>query len=391
MFSTQIHTSTVILFAASLIPVIFLLCFYMPRISRINRHRKACENLSVTNQFPEVSVIVYSNNDTENLTLILNQILRQDYPSGFEVIVVNDGSSEEVKDIVKELSIRHKNLYMTYTPDEARYLSRKKLSLTIGIKAARYKYVIITRSNCDIQSPLWLTAMARHFADGKKVVIGYASYKPSDDTSCGARLRAFNSVVNDTIYLSSAIGGKPYRGIDANIGYSRELFFRNKGFSHSLNLHYGDDDIFVSEIATPDNTTVELSEESHVYMKYRRKPKTVYRDRKHRYDFTARYVRRASRRFFAVCSLMMWTWLLLSILVILTTIPNLIPALAVATVTFALWIPLAITWRRASLALHSRKVLFSIPFMLLQRPFHNAWMKIRSLANRNWNYTWQKI
>lgn len=391
MFSLQPPLNSIIFACASIIPILFLLIFYRSRISCIAKHAKNCTLPLPEITLPSVSVIVYSNNNSDNLAHILTDILNQDYPSPYEVIVVNDGSSETTKDIVTQLSQTYKNLYITYTPDEAKYLSRKKLSLTIGIKAAKNDYVIITNSSCRITSKNWLTSIAQHFAKGKEIVIGYASYPISADKKLGARSRAFNSVIDATKYLSSAIKNKPYRGIDANIAYSRELFFRNKGFSRSLNLHHGDDDIFISEIATPDNTAVELSPDSYIECIYRRNPKEVYTEQKSIRNFNSKYIKHTADNFFGTSSAMIWLWLIFTILSITTSLPNLLIAIAMFILSLILWIPLIISWRNTSIALHSRKPMLTIPLMLLFRPIHNILHRLRSRKADKWNYTWQKI
>lgn len=390
MFSLHIPLISIILTGATIIPIVFLLTFYRSRISCVAKHAKSCNGLS-TDTLPSVSVIVYSHNDSDNLAHLLTDVLNQHYTSPFEVIVVNDGSSDATKDIVTELRQTYSNLYITYTPDEARYLSRKKLSLTIGIKAAKYNYVVITKSSCRIASKEWLASMAQHFAKGKEIVIGYASHPVSADKKFGARSRAFNTLIDTTKYLSSAIKQKPYRGIDANIAYSRDLFFRNKGFSRSLNLHHGDDDIFISEIATPQNTAVELSPDSYVECIYRRESKEVYREQKSIRKFNSKLIKHTADSFFSLSSAMMWIWLILSISAIITALPNLLTAVAITILTLALWIPLIITWRKAAITLRSRKMMLTIPPMLLYRPIHNALHRLRSRKADKWNYTWQKI
>ncbi|MBR6640009.1 MAG: glycosyltransferase [Muribaculaceae bacterium] len=390
MFSLNIPIISIILTGATIIPIVFLLTLYRSRISCIIKHAKICR-ASSPDSLPSVSVIVYSHNDSDNLAHILTDILNQSYPSPFEVIVLNDGSSEATKDIVTELSQTHKNLYITYTPEEARYLSRKKLSLTIGIKAAKHDYVVITNSSCRIKSKEWLASIAQHFAKGKEIVIGYASYPVSADKKLGARSRAFNTVIDATKYLSSAIKNKPYRGIDANIAYSRDLFFKNKGFSRSLNLHHGDDDIFISEIATSNNTAVELSPESYIECIYRREPKVVYREQKSIRNFNSKHIKHTADTFFGLCSAMIWIWLTLSIAAIITSLPNLVITSTIFVLSLILWIPLIIAWKKTAATLHSRKAMLTIPFFLLYRPFHNALHNIRSRKSDKYNYTWQKI
>ena len=79
-----------------------------------------------------------------------------------------------------------------------------------------------------------------------------------------------------------------------NLAYRKDLFFRNKGFSKHLNLHYGDDDLFINEVATADNTRIELSPESRMVIHYENNFK-AWRELKLRYDFTAAYLKTDSK------------------------------------------------------------------------------------------------
>lgn len=67
-------------------------------------------------------------------------------------------------------------------------------------------------------------------------------------------------------YLGYALIHKPYMGIGRNMAYRKEMFFKNKGFSSHLNLQKGDDDLFINEIATRNNTRVETDSESVMRM-----------------------------------------------------------------------------------------------------------------------------
>ena len=390
-FVLSLPTIVLALLSALIVPLLYLLFFYRRRIELVSRHVDDCNADEAPVTMPGVSIIVYTNNDSENLAVMLPQLLSQDYPAGFEVIVVNDGASEMTKDIVTALSQTYSNLYITYAPEGSRYLSRKKLSLTIGIKAARYEYVVLTRSSCRIKSVKWLAMMARHFARGKQVVLGYACYSPDDDKQFGARKRAFNALADAVTYLSSALAGHPYRGIDANIGYSRDLFFKNRGFSGSLNLQYGDDDIFINEISTKENTAVELSSESQVGIVYRRKPRQVYRDIKARYTFTSQFVYKGARRLVGMASAMMWLWLLLSVAAILMGLPNLLPLAIVTVASIALWLSLMFAWKKVANRLGGRRVFFMVPLWLLLRPIHNAAYRLHAIKGSKWNFTWEKV
>lgn len=426
-FDIEISTITIALLGIATIAAIFLLTIYRNRIARIARHKQKCqpqttctsdnmqesdsEGTDTHAQFnlapvadspasslefpplPSASVVIYSNDEASNLARLLPQVLGQDYPAQFEVIVVNDGSAESTSDVVSELQMIYPNLYLTYTPDRSRNLSRKKLAITLGIKAARYDVVVMLNANSRVNSNHWLSLMTRNFTDGIDVVIGYATPDIESDTFTGRRRRAFDRVAEAVTYLSAAIGNAPFRGFSYNLAYRRECFFKNKGFSRSLNLHYGDDDVFINEIANKRNTAVELCDDSIVECRFYH-PVDSHNELKRRYNYTAKYLRKSPRLLFGACSLMAWIWLLASTATIISTMPNLISMGITAAIVFILalimWIPLIITWRGAMSALKSRKLLITIPWFVLTRPFYNAFYKIKNRLNYRRNHTWIK-
>ena len=123
---------------------------------------------------PPLSIIICARDESDNLLRNLPSILEQDYPN-FEVIVVNDGSTDESEDILKLMSARYPQLYHTFTPDGSRYLSRKKLALTLGIKASKHDWLVFTEANCKPTSNQWLRLMARNFTSKTDIVLGYSN------------------------------------------------------------------------------------------------------------------------------------------------------------------------------------------------------------------------
>lgn len=394
-FSFELSIITIIAISVAFLCVVFLLAFYCPRVNRVAKYQASQVKEDEDNGFvdpttlPQASVIIYAQDQTENLAALLPDVLGQDYPAGFEVIVVNEGESDSTSDLVNQLELQHRNLYLTFTPEGARNLSRKKLALTLGIKAARYPVVVITNANVRLNSDRWLQLMTRHFNEGKDVVIGASAIDINDDNRMGKRRRAFDRVIQAIIYLSAAIGHKPYRGDGFNIAYRRDLFFANKGFSSALNLHYGDDDIFINEIVTSDNTAVELTPESITIPKFYNQAR-AHKELKLRYNFTGKFIKKASPRFFGFSSLMMWLWLAASVVAIVFSLPNLVPTIAVVVLMLAMWIPIVMIWRKAMKALCSRKLLFSLPWLVLTRPIANFLYRIKGWRTRGRNYTWQR-
>lgn len=392
-FSLSIDIATAILLATAAAAMLYLALPYNFFVRRVARRRKACEAMPAISDdnpaWPAVSVIVYSQDEADALAALLPVILNQDYPAALEVIVVNEGDSSDVRNTVGPMQLAYRNLYLTHTPDGARNLSRKKLALTLGIKAARYDVVVLTTVAAIIRSDRWLRAMtARMVADkNNRIVLGYAAPLPGDDRANGWRRRIFDYAADSVAWISPAANRHPYRGTELNLAYYKELFFKNKGFSRSLNLHYGDDDIFISEIATSANCTVELSQDSIVNFGSYDYTKT-FRDAAIRHTFTENFIRRRPRAMMSSGGPALWLLLGSAIAAVVLSPMNIaVIAAAVATIAIAFTVTI-LAWRGAMGALMLAKLRLTIPLFLMLRPFRSVSLIIRSRLSHQKKYTW---
>lgn len=337
---------------------------------------------------PGVSVIIYAHNDAEFLQKNLPYILNQDYPD-FEVIVVNDGFSDDDNNIVSEFRTQYTNIYLTFVPNNARNVSHKKLALMVGIKAAKHDIIVTTNANCRPESPNWLSAMARNFVPGIDVVIGQSKYDFASDRKMGRWFRSFDGVLTRMQYLSYAIDGKPYRGTSDNLAYRRQTFFANKGFSRSMNLHYGDDDIFVSEIADGYNTRVELTADSYMTAEYSNYSHTAS-ESKMRHDFTSRYIDTSAFTVWGVMAAVYFLdFLSIAALDVLNYLHIVILGISLLLV-LALTLPQIFILRRTARLLHAPRMFFALPLFTLLRPIVNLHYLLKGQRYRTQNFTWQR-
>lgn len=391
MFEIEFTPVILILLSAIIVASLYLIFGFRHYVASVGKRivkDDAAPFPTDPSAYPSVSVIVYSEDDAENLEILLPQILEQDYEGQFEVIVVNDGAISSTKDVIARLERRYPNLYMTFTPLESRSLSRKKLAITLGIKAARYEVVLLTLGTSRIESKTWLKSMARHFISGKEIVIGYATpLIPEDAPNPWKRLHSFDEVRTAIEYLSWAIADRPYRGNCYNLAYRRSIFFKNKGFSRTLHLKFGDDDLFINEVANADNTAVELSTASIVEVLDQR-PQLAHKNAKMRYDYTAKSLRTWARVFFASCSWAWWILLGSTVAISIVGLPSLIPLIAACVIWLATAIILMLAWRKTSRALGSRSLLLTVPWFMTFEPVYNFYYRIKGFIRRGRNLTW---
>ncbi len=235
--------------------------YYSFRFASIIKYRKKRDNgiVPFVEDLPPVSVIICAKNESENLRQFLPAILEQDYPC-FEVIVVNDGSTDETSDLLQDLNLTYPNLYRTFVPENANIRSTKKLGLTIGIKAAKFDVLLFTDADCKPTGSKWIEIMARNFTQSTEFVLGYGAYM--HEKGFMSRLISFDTLFIGMQSLGYALNGHPYMGVGRNMAYRKETFLRMKGFSKSLAIQSGDDDLFVNNGANEYNTRVEISAES---------------------------------------------------------------------------------------------------------------------------------
>lgn len=390
IFSLDIQQIIWILLGAALLLSLVWVVWYNRRSMKLLKFMKIEERTRrylFPEDLPSVSILVFANDDEKWLNKFLPTMMRQKYPSPFEVIVLDDASVDGTKDLIGEMMAYYDHLKIVTVPDQTRSLSRKKLAIMLGIKASQHDVVLTTNANCQINSDRWLMAMMRNFGPGIDVVLGYSHFAHENDNKFGKSFRIFDDMTTSMQWLISAINGKPYRGTSDNLAYRKELFYKNKGFSNSLDMKWGDDDIFVSEISTPHNTRLEILPASFATSHYD-DLKHAFATLKSRRDFTSHYVRYKSQfRTQAFMSLLYYLRLGAIAGAIALDYTNLAVITIAAIILLITWLPaMLITFRNCYL-LRLPFLFFSVPVLTVVRPIANCYYKIKGFFTRKNNYT----
>ena len=204
---------------------------------------------------PAISIVVtLFAEDSEYLDSTLTKLLTQDYEN-FEVVVVYVGNCDDFFADLKSLQRLYPHLSPVHIDYSPHYPVSKKIALNVGIKSAKYDFVITTSSDATPSSARWLSLLAKGFMYGD-IVLGYSGIsKKGGIKNFIFREYQFNESV---AWLSSAIRRRTYSASRNALGFAKSLYFNVRGFNH-LNMNVGEDDLFVQQIATSDNVSVVLS------------------------------------------------------------------------------------------------------------------------------------
>lgn len=191
-----------------------------------------------------VSVVVPANERSADLRRLVDTLLAQKCARRFEVILADEDSCDEVRDVYKLCGKDHGELRYTFVPPTSRYIERRKLAVTLGVKAARGEWVVVVSPDTLPQSDNWLHAYTQNLTDDIEFVQTYCNYADTD------RRFARRTILDRACRFVTAVS-EWERGRVAACGHSgwavrRQWFLDQNGFADSLNLTFGEESLFVA-------------------------------------------------------------------------------------------------------------------------------------------------
>ena len=251
-----------ILFCIFSLSILILLWYYLFYFARVSFHKDLTPNPSPSKGEGSVpaSIIICAKNEDHNLPEFLPLVLSQDY-SDYEVIVVDDCSSDNTTDVLREFEKKYSHLKVITIKEDLKHYHGKKFALMVGIKGATHDHLLLTDADCKPTGEQWLKKMMSKFSSEKEIVLGYSKYEKLPGLL--NKLIRFDTFHIALQYLSFAKAGSPYMGIGRNLAYKKNLFFKHKGFATHYHIESGDDDLFINEAATEKNIAVEFSDGSY--------------------------------------------------------------------------------------------------------------------------------
>ncbi|MBN1543262.1 glycosyltransferase, partial [candidate division KSB1 bacterium] len=121
-----------------------------------------------------VSIVVAAYNQAERIESFLLDLVNQTFPRDqFEVILVDDQSTDETLTLARRIARRFPGLLQVISSNDSAWKSSKKSALAAGIRAAKGEWFLLTDAD-TFPPPSWLKGMNDYMLPQTILVSGFS-------------------------------------------------------------------------------------------------------------------------------------------------------------------------------------------------------------------------
>lgn len=225
----QILLNIVLIFTA--LYLIFITSFTIGLNSLKEKFYNYNKNLTT-----KVSVLIAARNEEDNIEKLLESLCNQSYNKDlFEVIIVDDHSTDNTKDIIKRY-INNRDIDLKII--EADNIG-KKAAISQALHSAVNKLVIVTDADC-ILNKLWIESIVGYYQENDcKMILAPVLLSPAENLFEKMQVLEHISLIGST--AGSAAIGFPVMCNGANMAYEREAALEVEKSRRDFNIPSGDD------------------------------------------------------------------------------------------------------------------------------------------------------
>lgn len=212
------------------------------------------------------SIVIPFRNEANNLPNLLSSLSVINYPTNlFEILLVNDYSKDNFKEIIEDFIQQNQTLNITLIHNKTSTNSPKKDAITTAIKQSKFKWITTTDADCIVPKN-WLLIFNQYIEEKQPLFIS-ASVNFNEKSSLLFHFQNLNFLS----LIGSTIGGfgikQPIMCNGANLCYHKDSFIEVSGFEGNSQIASGDD-IFLLEkmsVAFPNKISYLKCKESIIH------------------------------------------------------------------------------------------------------------------------------
>ncbi len=196
------------------------------------------------------SVVIAARNEASNIGNCLESVLSQSIPpERFEVVVVNDRSTDETEEIIGKFEKRFSNLSHVTIDSVPSGISPKKWAVEQGAAKTKNEIIVFTDADCTVPSS-WLATIDLFFTSDVGAVQGITSYRYiAGMNELFFKLQSLDFLSHGIVSAAAIGAGIPINSNANNLAVRRSAYLEVGGLSGKIGrIVSGDDDLLLQKI-----------------------------------------------------------------------------------------------------------------------------------------------
>jgi len=190
-----------------------------------------------------VSVVVAVRNEESTISTLIESLARQSYPKNkFEILVIDDHSTDQTKVELANLIAKFSNLSILVKDSVG---VGKKKAITTGVEAAQGEIILTTDADCTLPID-WISGMCKVFNQDTHMVMGAVKISTNNTFFSEIQALEFSSVMGSGIAMLG--WNKPVMCNGASLAFRKEAFFEVGGYGGNFQIPSGDDEFLMRKI-----------------------------------------------------------------------------------------------------------------------------------------------
>lgn len=220
---------------ASLGLVIYILLIGLVHIGlfKKNEVKKVASNSTKL----KFSIIIPCRNEAKRCKNLLESLSGINYPKDYyEVIFINDHSTDQTLSILQQYSSTQPNLKVLSLPEN---LQGKKQALSWGIENSNFDYIVTTDADCWLPPNILKSYYKKFSTASIDLCIGVVSMR--NGKSWLEKFQYYDYIAMQAFNYGISSYFYPILCSGANLAYTKEGFLKSEAYQKNLNILSGDD------------------------------------------------------------------------------------------------------------------------------------------------------
>jgi cellulose synthase/poly-beta-1,6-N-acetylglucosamine synthase-like glycosyltransferase len=228
-----------------------LIAFFFVGLLAIIYRTKKSDTIAKSTNLNTFSIVIAARNEEHFIGKCLTSITNQNFDkTKFEIIVINDHSSDKTLEIVNQFKIESRKSGTAFNISiidlaDFENINNKKQAITKGINDAIFDYIILTDADC-VRGNLWLQSINDFInISASKLVYAPVEFKAKNIFE---KLQALEFAGLVGVGAAAMELKNPNMCSAANLIFEKQVFFEVNGYTDNEHIMTGDDEFLMHKI-----------------------------------------------------------------------------------------------------------------------------------------------